>query len=643
MFVLRRSHRNPILIPDRDHYWEASATFNLSVVKKGRKIVGMYRAISSRDRLRNPEQISIIGIGESVDGIHFENRRKFIEPVMEWETYGCEDPRTTYFEGKYYTFYTALSEYPFNANGIKVAVAVSKSLDHVDERHLVTPFNAKAMTLFPERIGGKVTVIFSAHTDGSVAKMCIAQVTKIEDLWSPDFWAEWHDHIDDHTIQGLRRSEYDHVEVGAPPLKTKHGWLLIYSYIQNFFPSPEPKRFGIEALLLDLKDPQKIVGRTRGPMMIPEDPSEKSGQVTDTIFPSGAIIDGDKLSIYYGASDTTVCCAHVGLTDLISSIYPKTMSHWHFTRAKHNPIIVPNPDNVWESKAAFNPAAIDLKGKVHILYRALSDDNTSTIGYAVSKDGIHIDERLNRPIYTPREDFESKKIAGGNSGCEDPRLTQIGKNIYMCYTAYDGVGPPRVAITSIKESDFLKREWKWERPILITPRSIDDKDTCLLPEKVGGKYLVLHRIGTDICCDYVSSLDFSKETIDKCIRVLGPRPGAWDGTKVGITAPPIKTKHGWLLLYHAVSENHHTYRVGAALLDLKDPALVIARSADPIFEPQEDYEKNGIVNNVVFPCGMVVRKGIVYIYYGGGDKVTGVATMDLDIIVDALAKGAKYK
>ncbi|MBX4189353.1 hypothetical protein KW785_02030 [Candidatus Parcubacteria bacterium] len=642
MFVLKRSHRNPILIPDRDHYWEASATFNLCAVKKGKKIYGLYRALSSKDRLRTPDQISIVGIGESLDGLHFENRRKFIEPVMEWERYGCEDPRTTHFEGKYYTFYTALSHYPFVPEGIKVAVAVHKDFTHVEERHLVTPFNAKAMTLFPERIAGKITVIFSAHTDGSVAKMCIAQVERIEELWSLDFWESWHAGIDEHVIN-LRRSEYDHVEVGAPPIRTKQGWLLVYSYIQNFFPSSEPRRFGIEAILLDPKDPKKIIGRTKGPIMIPEEPSERSGQVSDTIFPTGALIEGDKLTIYYGASDTTVCAAFVGLNDLISTIHPTTAPRWQFTRAKGNPIIVPDPSHTWESKATLNPAALDLGGKVHILYRALSEDNTSTIGYASSKDGITIDDRHDEPIYMPREDFESKKIANGNSGCEDPRLTKIGKVIYMCYTAFDGIGPPRVAITSIKEADFIKKNWKWEKPILITPKSIDDKDTCILPEKIGGKYLVLHRIGTDICCDYVNSLDFKRETIDKCIRVLGPRPGAWDGTKVGITAPPIKTKQGWLLLYHAVSENHHTYRVGAILLDLKDPTIVLARSADPIFEPQEEYEKVGIVNNVVFPCGMIVRKGMVYIYYGGGDKVTGVATMELDVIVDALVKGAKYR
>jgi predicted GH43/DUF377 family glycosyl hydrolase len=95
------------------------------------------------------------------------------------------------------------------------------------------------------------------------------------------------------------------------------------------------------------------------------------------------------------------------------------------------------------------------------------------------------------------------------------------------------------------------------------------------------------------------------------------------------------------LLYHGVSKSHNTYRTGCVLLDKKDPAIVLARSSDPIFEPEKQYEKIGIVNNVVFPCGMVVKNKLLYIYYGGGDRVVGVATMELDVILKALIHGAK--
>ena len=208
----------------------------------------------------------------------------------------------------------------------------------------------------------------------------------------------------------------------------------------------------------------------------------------------------------------------------------------------------------------------------------------------------------------------------------------------MCYTAFDGIGPPRVAVTSINEKDFLQKNWKWKKPVLITPSGFDDKDVCIFPEKSKNGYFIMHRVDNEICGDYFESLDFEKEAIKKCIRIIGPRINSWDSSKVGISAPPIKTKKGWLLLYHGVSKSHNTYRVGAVLLDLKDPAIVLARTADPIFEPEEMYEKVGIMNNVVFPCGMVEKDGILYIYYGAADTVVGVATIELDIVLQALTR-----
>ena len=191
------------------------------------------------------------------------------------------------------------------------------------------------------------------------------------------------------------------------------------------------------------------------------------------------------------------------------------------------------------------------------------------------------------------------------------------------------------------EMPFLQKNWKWEKPILITPASFDDKDTCIFPEKIKGKYFILHRVGDEMCGDYLESLNFKKETVKKCIRIIGPRINSWDSLKVGISAPPIKTKNGWLLLYHGVSKSHNTYRLGAVLLDLNDPALVLTRTTDPIFEPKELYEKVGLVNNVVFPCGMVLKNDLLYIYYGGADTVVGVATIELKTVLKALTRDIK--
>ena len=649
MYVVKRSEHNPIIIPNRDHHWENFATFNMCPIKKGKYVYGLYRAISAVDKIASQPQVSVIGIGKSEDGVHFEDRVPFIEPKEEWDSCGCEDPRVTFFEGKYYIFYTALSKYPFSAEGIKVAVAITKDLEKVNERHLVTPFNAKAMTLFPERINGKIVVIFSLNTDLPPASMCFAELDKIEDLWDKNYWEEWIKNKDEHTID-FARNKYDHLEVGAPPLKTKDGWLFIYSHIQNYFENPErlDRIFGIEAVLLDLKNPKKIIGRTKGPLLSPEENYELSGYVPHIVFPTGALIDnsnkktGETLVLYYGAADTTCCLARIHLKDLLETIKFKTGKDWRFQRYENNPIISPKENNFWESQATFNPAAIYLGGKVHLLYRTLSGDNTSYFGYASLSDGVKVKERFEDPVYVPREDFEMKKNPGGNSGCEDPRITKIGKNLYVCYTAYDGINPPRVAISSIAEKDFLAHKWNWSKPVLVTPAGLDDKDTCLFPEKINGKYFILHRVGNEICGDYIDSLDFGKNMVNKCIRSFGPRIDAWDSSKIGLGATPIKTKYGWLLLYHGVSRSHNTYRVGAVLLSLKDPAIVLARSTDTIFEPEENYEKNGVVNNVVFPCGMVILKKDLYIYYGGADKVVGVAKIKLSTLVDSLVHGAKF-
>jgi predicted GH43/DUF377 family glycosyl hydrolase len=620
----------------------------MSVVKKGKSFFGVYRAIGAPDVMREPHQISIIGLGESKDKTHFENCVPFITPTEEWDKYGCEDPRITYFEGKYYIFYTALSKYPFEASGIKAAVAISKDLKKVDAKYLVTPFNAKAMTLFPERVNGKILVILSVNTDLPPTKIAVAELSKIEDLWNPNFWENWYKEIDKHTLS-FSRVDQDHIEVGAVSIKTKEGWLFVYSHIQNYFPGGRnlPRIFGIEAALLDLKNPQKIIAQTKGPMLVPRESYELVGHVPEIVFPSSALLEKDTLYIYYGAADMTVCVAHVNLTDLLNTILEDKNSKWRFERFSKNPILSKDDSHPWEAQATFNPAAIMLgtgkNKKIHILYRAMSNDNTSTVGYATSVDGFNIKEREVIPIYTPRESFEQKKVSGGNSGCEDPRLTQIGKNLYMCYTAFDGVGPPKVAITSISAKNFLSRKWNWEKPTIITPQSLDDKDTCIFPEKINGKYFILHRVASEVCGDYLKSLNFKGEIVKKCIRIIGPRINSWDSAKVGICTPPIKTKYGWLLLYHGISTHSHTYRVGALLLDIKDPTTVLARTSDPIFDPATDYEKNGIVNNVVFPCGMVEKDGTLFMYYGGADKVVGVATMPMKSLLTALTRDIKKK
>ena len=131
--------------------------------------------------------------------------------------------------------------------------------------------------------------------------------------------------------------------------------------------------------------------------------------------------------------------------------------------------------------------------------------------------------------------------------------------------------------------------------------------------------------------------DEHDEEPEELIVAIGE--GMWDAAKVGIAGPPMKVsvngKDRWLLIYHGVSRRGR-YRLGAALL-AEDGVSVLARSADPIFEPVEKYEIEGEVGSVVFSCGSVIRGDTLYVYYGGGDKVLGVATGSVSRILAALS------
>lgn len=631
MFTVTRSEHNPLISPAAEHPWEAAASFNGCPIIQGKKTIMVYRGMSEPDLLKSPHlPTSVIARAESTDGIRYTDRKVLISPDREFDLYGCEDPRVTKLGGKHYIFYTALGGYPFGYDNIKVAVAISKDLQTIDEKHLVTPFNAKAMAMFPEKINGKYATLLTINTDKQPSDICYAEFDKPEDMWSPEYWAKWQENLDAHKLH-IRRLQDDHLELGAPPVLTDKGWLLIYCHIQRY--GRPDHVFGVEVLLLDKDNPRLIIGRTKGPFMVPEAFYEEVGQVPHTIFPSGALIRGDKLEVHYGATDTHCAMATVPLDNLIKSIDGKEKHS--VIRYPGNPIIAPRPGVLWEADGTINPAAINIDDQTHIFYRAVAPGNISTFGYAESNDGLSIDFRSDKPVYFPRADFEMKKDGSNNYGCEDPRLMRIGNTIYMTYTGYDG-NVPRVAITSMDVKDFVAKKWSaWSKPEAITPEGVPDKDAAILPEPVKGGYMVFHRVHESVCADFVGSLDFTKERITQCIEIIAPRRGMWDGGKVGISAPPIKTKHGWLLLYHGVSWST-TYRVGAVLLDLEDPTIVRARTAIPLFEPHEEYEHKGIVPNVVFPCGLTQRGTNLYMYYGAADLVTGVATVKLSQILKML-------
>lgn len=638
--MLKREAANPLLSASKESTWELAAAFNPSVARVGDTWHLVYRAQSEIVEVGG-ETLSLASIGyaHSRDGAHFDGRRRILQPEHAWERFGCEDPRVTFFEGRYYIFYTCLSVHPFEARGIRVAVAVTEDFEHF-EKHPVTPFNAKAMALFPERVDGRIAAVLTAHTDMPPAKVALALFDRIEDLWSQRWWEQWYRRLDEHVVP-LLRSPADQVEVGAQPVRTAQGWLLIHSYIRDYF-GGRPD-FGIEAALLDARDPTVVRGRTPEPLLRPEAGYEVQGCVERVVFPSGAVIDGDELLVYYGAADTHCCAARCALDEVLGPLSRPVAESFErsahvsqgFHRFSGNPILAPRPELRWQALACFNPAALRIDGRVHLIYRAMSVDGTSSLGYACSRDGVHIDERPAAPVFEPSQPFETK-LRPGNSGCEDPRLSLLDDTVYLFYTAFDGF-TPRVAFTRLPVEDFLARRWRWEPARVITPPGVDDKDACLLPRRIGSDYVLFHRFGDCIRVNLRADLEFGEgRWLDDDSRRIMPRTEYWDNRKFGIAAPPIETPHGWLLLFHRVTRPEGVYKVEAMLLERDDPATVLADTAASLLEPEAPYEREGQTRNVVFPCGAVVIDDQVYLYYGGGDSVVCVARMALPALYKRL-------
>lgn len=439
--LFARSFENPVLVPENDLPWEANGAFNGSVIHEKGVVHMVYRA-QSLPLLHSDEHwlsVSSIGYASSQDGIHFDHRKQLIKPAEPWERYGCEDPRIVTVGKEYFIFYTALSEFPFRPEGIRIAVAIGKNPRAFPEKHLVTPFNAKAMTLFPEKIQGKYWAILTVHTDKPPARVAVAAFEKKEDIWNRTKWFHWHEHLDEHDLP-IQRNKNDHIEVGASPLKTPYGWIVLYSYIQNY--ATDRPIFSVEALLLDLKNPKNILGKTEAPILVPEEEYEIYGKVPNIVFPSGAFIKRKKIFLYYGAADTTTCLAVGDSEKLLRELLVRPENRPRLKRYKKNPILPPIQEHPWESKAVYNPAAIRLGKTTYLLYRAQSNDDTCTFGYAETQNGYDISYRHPDPVYIPRMAFEKKIKPSGNSGCEDPRITEFDGRLILLYTAYDGTHPP---------------------------------------------------------------------------------------------------------------------------------------------------------------------------------------------------------
>ncbi len=341
--------------------------------------------------------------------------------------------------------------------------------------------------------------------------------------------------------------------------------------------------------------------------------------------------------------------ASENLLDILMGIRPKDITvveqetldyppAGQLVRYSGNPILSPIKEHSWESKYVLNTAALRIKDRVYLLYRAYGDDEVSTIGLAVT-DGYRVLERLPMPIFIPINERDKK-------GVEDPRVAVIDNKIYMLYTAYDGV-IAQISAASITIEDFLNRKFdKWERKGLAF-QDVWDKDAILFPEKINGKYVIYHRIEPSIWVSHLDKLEFPAPKESHII--LGPRSGRmWDSLKIGAGTQPIKTRYGWLLIYHGV-DRERVYRLGVILTDLNNPERLLYRSPNPILSPETEYEigKEGEswVPNVVFTCGTVPAEDKeeldvqdeILVYYGAADTHVCLATAKVgDLIPESV-------
>ncbi len=425
--------------------------------------------------------------------------------------------------------------------------------------------------------------------------------------------------------------------------EAKDGIHLIYFLNEKH---DDHNHYSVWSVLLDNDDPTKIIWKTDKDIW-----SQPQEWINLGVKPIGIINLKDTFYSYWELTGKGIFCVeHNAFQKYADAKSP--LPHAKLIRNLGNPILSPREEKSWESKQVFNAAAVYHQGAVHILYRAIGDYDTSVLGYASSKDGLNIDFRSSKPAYVPRAPFEhpayGEKIktspfesgGGGYGGIEDPRITKIDDKFYLTYVAYDGKNPPRIALSYITVKDFERKRWKnWSEPILISPPGVVDKNACLLSEKINGKYIIFHRIYPDILIDMVDELeDFDGKSVWlKGAYKIHPRPDFWDSNKIGIGPPPLKTKEGWLAIYQGVGfQDNSRYKIGAMLLDLKDPTKVLYRSSHPILEPEETYENDGFKAGVVYPCGAVIIDQTLIVYYGGSDTYLAAATADLNQFLDAL-------
>jgi beta-1,2-mannobiose phosphorylase / 1,2-beta-oligomannan phosphorylase len=335
---------------------------------------------------------------------------------------------------------------------------------------------------------------------------------------------------------------------------------------------------------------------------------------------------------------------------------------------KKEGILLKKTDLEFENEGVLNPAIIREGDSVHMFYRAVQKGNRSSIGYCRLDGPLTIAERWDKPFMVPEFDYESQ-------GVEDPRIVKIEDLYYMTYTAYDGTSARGALATSKNLRHFTKQgiivppityaefvflaetagkvNEKYYRNHKFYYQEADpekkimlwDKNVVFFPRRINGQLVFLHRIRPGIQIVSINSLDdLTKEfwknyflNLEQHI-VLDP-VYAHESSYVGSGCPPIETENGWLLIYHGAEETDrgNVYSAcAAALLDLNNPARVIARLPHALFSPEYEWERHGEVNNVVFPTGTSQFGDTLYIYYGAADERIACASLSFSVLMEEL-------
>lgn len=292
-------------------------------------------------------------------------------------------------------------------------------------------------------------------------------------------------------------------------------------------------------------------------------------------------------------------------------------------RYDKNPIIT--KENVpFKVNSIFNPGAVKYNGKYLLLCRAEMPIGRSVLVIAESTDGYHYKVK-DKPFITPDDHKECCNYAVW--GVEDARITKIDSKYYLTYTGYSKSMP---LVLLAETLDF-------KNIILHGPISEpSNKDCALFPEKIDGYYWKVDRPTAEHRRDIWISRSPDLIHWGGFKLLMEAQQGCWEQDKIGSSSPPLRTKEGWLMLYHGVRGFGlgSIYKLGVCLLDLEKPWIVKGRSREPILQPETNYERNGDVMNVVFSCGWIDEpNGEIKIYYSGADTNICLAETTVDYLL----------